>query len=85
MSITPERIQQMIEATPAEHNPAQYECYVKDKRGNSITKRIVRARSPRRAELLAVKISRFVFSQAKADNAFVIMISDKETAYTGWQ
>lgn len=85
MSITPERIQEMIEATPAEHNPALYECYVRDKYENYIDKRYVRARSPRRAELLAVKVSRFVFSQMKADNAHVIMKSNPESAYAGWQ
>lgn len=84
MSITPERIQEMIEAAPAEHHPALYECYVKDKRDNYIDKRYVRARSPRRAELLAVKVSRFIFSQAKADRAHVIMKSNRNSAYAGW-
>lgn len=84
MRLTIEDFQRLINEAPAEHNPAQYECYVKDKREKYLAKRIVRARSPRRAELLAIKICRFTFGQPSANHAAVSMISNPKTAMQGW-
>lgn len=83
MAITAEKIQEMIDDSPIEHNPVAYECHVKDIRDRIIGIRYVRASSPRRAELTAVKVSRFILGKIKANHAKVIMIGDPERAHKG--
>lgn len=66
MKIGTEKLQTRIDTLPREHEPTAYSVIISDRRGAYLSTRYVRASSKARAELVALKVERFIFGGRNA-------------------
>ena len=82
---TEDELQAIIDGLPDKHNSALYEAVIKDELNEYVCTRYVRASSPERAELEALKKCWLTLNLHQAAFADVEMRSCQGSAFRGWR